>query len=72
LDGAILDINLGRERVYPLARVLLAKSVPIIFLTGERREELPQDLIDLPYLRKPWQAEQVTQVMESVFGAPTR
>src|SRR4051794_18564375 len=34
LDGAVLDINLRDERVYPVADALVARGVPFIFLTG--------------------------------------
>src|SRR5690349_13650335 len=31
LDGALLDVNLGGEMVFPVADVLIARGVPIIF-----------------------------------------
>jgi CheY-like chemotaxis protein len=34
LDGAILDVNLGGEKVFPVAEALAARGVPFIFLTG--------------------------------------
>lgn len=34
IDGAILDINLGKELVYPLAEALRDRGVPIIFHTA--------------------------------------
>lgn len=34
LDGALLDVNLGGEMVYPVADVLIARGVPFIFATG--------------------------------------
>lgn len=34
IDGAILDINLGKELVYPLAEALRDRAVPIIFHTA--------------------------------------
>jgi CheY-like chemotaxis protein len=33
-DGAILDVNLGGEMVYPVADALLARGVPFLFATG--------------------------------------
>jgi len=35
LDGAVLDINLRNERVYPVADVLRSRGVP--FVLGEAR-----------------------------------
>ena len=34
LDGAILDVNLGGEKVYPVAERLAARGVPFVFCTG--------------------------------------
>lgn len=33
-DAAILDVNLGTERVYPVADELVARGVPFLFATG--------------------------------------
>src|SRR5438309_716085 len=33
LDGAVLDINLGNERVYPVADVLRGRGIPFVFTT---------------------------------------
>ncbi|WP_407528053.1 response regulator [Methylobacterium oryzisoli] len=34
LDGAVLDINLADELVYPVADALAARRVPFVFATG--------------------------------------
>jgi CheY-like chemotaxis protein len=34
IDGALLDVNLGGELVYPVADALAARSVPFAFVTG--------------------------------------
>src|SRR3954467_14286390 len=34
IDGAVLDINLRNERVYPVADVLIERGVPFVFTTG--------------------------------------
>jgi CheY-like chemotaxis protein len=34
LDGAVLDINLQGEMVFPLADALTARGVPFVFATG--------------------------------------
>jgi two-component SAPR family response regulator len=33
-DGALLDVNLGGEMVFPLAEALQERGVPFIFATG--------------------------------------
>jgi len=42
LDGAVLDINLHHETVYPLAEALDARGVPYVFLTGYDMTMLPE------------------------------
>jgi CheY-like chemotaxis protein len=33
-DGALLDVNLGGEMVYPVADALIARGAPFVFTTG--------------------------------------
>lgn len=55
LDGALLDVNLGGEMVYPVADVLLARGVPIVFATGYGASP------DTRYAQVPVAAKPVTQ-----------
>jgi CheY-like chemotaxis protein len=34
LDGAVLDMTLGEEKVFPVADALQAKGIPFVFTTG--------------------------------------
>jgi two-component sensor histidine kinase/DNA-binding response OmpR family regulator len=56
-DGAILDINLNGELVYPLADVLAARDIPVIFVTGYASESLEPRFAGKPVLQKPVVAE---------------
>jgi PAS domain S-box-containing protein len=51
--AAVLDVNLGEEKVYPLARKLRSDGVPILLVTGYDVSDLPKDLRDVPLLNKP-------------------
>jgi CheY-like chemotaxis protein len=42
LDGAVLDINLGAQRVFPVADALAERAVPFVFLTGYDPGVIPQ------------------------------
>ena len=53
-DAAVLDINLGRQTVYPVAKVLDARRVPFVFVTAHGREALPPLFCGRPHLRKPF------------------
>ena len=52
IDGAVLDVNLGGERVFPVARLLAARSVPYLFVTGYDALELAEFPIP-PKVEKP-------------------
>lgn len=53
IDAAVLDINVAGEEVYPLADLLTARAVPIIFATGHTRESLPERFAMTPICHKP-------------------
>jgi two-component sensor histidine kinase/CheY-like chemotaxis protein len=53
IDGAVLDINLHGEMVFPLAQVLATRGVPFVFATGYGRENIPVQFAHVPVLAKP-------------------
>ncbi|NWG25375.1 MAG: response regulator [Pseudorhodoplanes sp.] len=53
-DLAVLDINLNGEMSYPLAEELVARGVPLLFLTGYTAGNLPEPLRALPRVSKPY------------------
>jgi CheY-like chemotaxis protein len=57
IDGAILDINLRGEMVFPLADMLAAKGVPHVFATGYGQESLPEGYQGVPTISKPVNAQ---------------
>ena len=50
---AILDVNLGRELVFPLAADLRERQVPIIFCTARTYSDLPGEWAVHPIVPKP-------------------
>jgi PAS domain S-box-containing protein len=53
VGAAILDINLGREMVYPVAEVLEARGIPFAFVTGYGSEGVDRRYSAVPLLLKP-------------------
>lgn len=53
LDGAVLDINLGDERAYPIADHLRARGIPFVFTTGYDISVIPDLYADVPRCEKP-------------------
>jgi DNA-binding response OmpR family regulator len=50
---AILDINIGKDLVFPLAEELKALNVPIVFSSGRARHQMPVEWASHPFLPKP-------------------
>jgi CheY-like chemotaxis protein len=53
-DAAILDINLGGEKSYPVADALDVLHIPFVFSTGNSDHGVRDDLDDHLVLRKPY------------------
>ena len=53
-DGAVLDINLGGDAVYPVAAALRKRDVPFLFATAYGQPAIPEDFRDAPVLQKPY------------------
>ena len=53
IDAAIMDINLHNEMVFPLARVLRSRQVPLVFTTGYDRSSIDPDFQDVQLWDKP-------------------
>lgn len=54
LDGAVLDVNLGGEKVFPVAERLRTRGVPFIFSTGYGKAGIVPDFANAPILAKPY------------------
>jgi len=54
LDGAVLDVNLGGEKVFPVAERLTARGVPFIFSTGYGTKGIADEFACAPVLAKPY------------------
>jgi CheY-like chemotaxis protein len=67
-DGAVLDIDLGGETVFPVAQTLRERGVPFVFATGHvSRPGLPQNLQHVPCWGKPFPAEALAATLPSLI-----
>jgi DNA-binding NtrC family response regulator len=53
LHGAVLDINVGGEMVFPVAEALAVRGVPFIFATGYGPQVVPERYAFAPHCEKP-------------------
>jgi len=68
-DVAILDVNLSGENTAPVAEALAARGVPFVFATGYGEHGLPEAFRDRPTLKKPFQMDGLSQVLQSALAA---
>ena len=53
IDGALLDVNLGNEAIWPVVDILMASGVPLVLATGYDLGTIPKTYARLPYCEKP-------------------
>jgi DNA-binding response OmpR family regulator len=68
-DGAILDVNLGGEPVYPLADALIGRGIPLIFTTGYDASALPERFARFARLEKPINIRRLTAALSQAIKA---
>lgn len=63
IAGAILDINLHGEMVYPLADELRRRGLPFVFATAYDRKTIPPAYADVPLFQKPADLDEIAGVL---------
>jgi len=66
--GAILDINLAGELVFPIADALDSLQVPFIFTTGYGPERVPARFAQVPVFPKPLEAHMLTAFLTEALS----
>ncbi len=54
IDIALLDVNLGTEKIDPVADLLAQKSCPFVFTTGYGKAGVPAGHVDHVVVQKPF------------------
>ncbi|MBP1297521.1 response regulator [Bradyrhizobium elkanii] len=54
IDGAVLDVNIRKQMIYPVARELQARGVPIVFTSGYDKIVLGTEFAGVPLWEKPF------------------
>jgi DNA-binding NtrC family response regulator len=62
IDGAILDVNLRGEMVFPLADALAERSIPFVYVTGYGKL-LRACNHDRPVLQKPYSSQRLLKII---------
>ena len=67
-DAALLDMNLGGDKSFPVADALAARNVPFIFSTGYTGHDMREGYRDRPVLKKPFRYEDLTGVLSRLLA----
>ena len=71
VDCALLDVNLGTEKIDPVADLLASRNCPFIFTTGYGRSGIPAAHADRPVLQKPFRMDDLANVLRKNLSART-
>ena len=67
-DLAVLDVNLGGERAYPIAERLEAEGVPFLFTTGYGKSGLDARWAGKAVVQKPFTAPLMAEALRNLLG----
>ena len=66
-DMALLDVNLDGKPVFPVARVLRERGIPVVFSTGYGAGSLPTEFADCPVVGKPFTMEALRRAISAAL-----
>jgi DNA-binding response OmpR family regulator len=66
-DVAVLDVNLGGEKVYPVARVLAERCIPFLFLSGYGDGAIPPGHLDWKVVAKPFKGADLAKMISATL-----
>ena len=68
IDGAIIDVRLGRESSYPLAKLLSVRGIPYAFATGLAEEAIEHGHAAVAVLLKPFRLKPFEAAIENILS----
>ena len=68
IDGAIIDVSLGRESGYPLAKVLAERGIPFAFATGHSAAAIERGHGAVAVLVKPFGLNAFQAAIEAIVS----
>jgi CheY-like chemotaxis protein len=63
IHGAVLDVNLGGQAVFPAAEILQARGVPMLFVSGYDPKIIPPQFMSTPHCENPVAVEKVIKTL---------
>lgn len=65
ITGAVLDIAVGDELIYPAIPILRERGVSIVFATARAAAVVPSEFRDIPLFRKPVSAVAILSALRN-------
>jgi DNA-binding response OmpR family regulator len=65
IDLALLDVNIGHEKIDPVADALADRGCPFIFTTGCGRAGLPEAHLEHAMVEKPFYVEEILNALRA-------
>jgi CheY-like chemotaxis protein len=62
-DLALLDVNIGEEKIDPVADAIATRGLPFIFTTGYGRAGLPEAHLERAIVEKPFYVEEILNAL---------
>ena len=69
IDGAMVDMHIRGERVFPLCEALVGRNVPFVLTSGYADWNMPEKWQDRPRLQKPYTLDEVEEALKALLGA---
>lgn len=69
IDAAILDVNIGGTTVFPAAKILADRGVPLLFATGYGRDGLPFEWQGHAVIVKPYSPQDVERALTPLLAS---
>ena len=69
IDFAVLDINLGGAKSFPVAEVLRGRGIPFVFASGYGSDGLVASYRHERALRKPYERRELKRTIAEIFVA---
>jgi len=67
LDAGVLDIRLQNGLCFDVARTMIERRIPFLFLTGSAGEVVPTDFRAVPLLHKPCESATLFEALRKIL-----
>lgn len=70
IDAAVLDVNLNREKCYPVADALVRRGLPFVFSTAYSADNIEEGYRHHPSVQKPHSAPELAEALSALLPMP--